>query len=477
VKKQGNIRRQKPRNRRPRRTEGSTVARAVPGTIAISAQAAAVRRATAAARATGGPQPVGGRAGPLAIAVALRDDRIALALLLTPFLIMALLLGAERTVQYTVSRTPQFIAADQPSGGVMASTAPAGQTERVAALSPVISAITPVAPAIRPLAPPPPLPGLALLIEAPPPPLPGLALLIEAPPPPLPGLALLIEAPPPPLPGLALLVEAPPPPLPGLALLIEAPPPLLPGLALLIEAPPPLLPALALFDLPAAPPVCRAGPEILEPEAMTRPAVAVPRNAVDFGFALSNAARSQLGQFVIYNPKYLRIGYPMGDVPSLFGVCTDVVVRAYRSLGIDLQALVQETRSGRGDRNIDHRRVEVIRHFLGRYGQTLPISDLAEDYQPGDIVTYHRPQNRVSTAHIAIVTDQIAPSGRPMIVHNRGWGPELEDALFVDRITGHYRFSGLAAASDREARPRAAGKRLVREAASDLVASPLPSRP
>ena len=463
MKKQGNIRRQKPRNRRPRRTEGSTVARAVPGTIAISAQAAAVRRATAAARATGGPQPVGGRAGPLAIAVALRDDRIALALLLTPFLIMALLLGAERTVRYTVSRTPQFIAADQPSGGVMASTAPAGQTERVAALSPVISAITPVAPAIRPLAPPPPLPGLALLIEAPPPPLPGLALLIEAPPPPLPGLALLIEAPPPPLPGLALLVEAPPPPLPGLALLIEAPPP--------------LLPALALFDLPAAPPVCRAGPEILEPEAMTRPAVAVPRNAVDFGFALSNAARSQLGQFVIYNPKYLRIGYPMGDVPSLFGVCTDVVVRAYRSLGIDLQALVQETRSGRGDRNIDHRRVEVIRHFLGRYGQTLPISDLAEDYQPGDIVTYHRPQNRVSTAHIAIVTDQIAPSGRPMIVHNRGWGPELEDALFVDRITGHYRFSGLAAASDREARPRAAGKRLVREAASDLVASPLPSRP
>jgi uncharacterized protein YijF (DUF1287 family) len=307
--------------------------------------------------------------------------------------------------------------------------------------------------------------------------LPGLGLLMEPPPPPLPGLALLIEPPAPPLPGLALLMEPPPPPLPGLALLMEPPPPLLPGLALLMEPPPPPLPGLALLNLPVAQPVCRAGREILEPEAVTRPAVAVPRNAVDFGLALSDAARSQLGQFVIYNPKYMRIGYPMGDVPSLFGVCTDVVVRAYRTLGIDLQALVQETRSGRGDRNIDHRRVEVVRHFLGRYGQTLPISDLAEDYQPGDIVTYHRPQNRVSTAHIAIVTDQIAPSGRPMIVHNRGWGPELEDALFVDKITGHYRFSGLAAASKREVRPRAAGRRLVREATSARVEAPLPSRP
>ncbi|MBN9267152.1 MAG: DUF1287 domain-containing protein, partial [Hyphomicrobium sp.] len=65
----------------------------------------------------------------------------------------------------------------------------------------------------------------------------------------------------------------------------------------------------------------------------------------------------------------------------------------------------------------------------------------AEDYRPGDIVTYHRPEGRISQYHIAVVTDQIAPSGRPLIVHNRGWGPQIEDALFVASITGHYRLS------------------------------------
>ena len=73
----------------------------------------------------------------------------------------------------------------------------------------------------------------------------------------------------------------------------------------------------------------------------------------------------------------------------------------------------------------------------------MPISEFAEDYRPGDIVTYYRPQNRTSTAHIAVVSDKLAPSGRLMVVHNRGWGPQLEDALFVDKITGHYRYSGM----------------------------------
>jgi uncharacterized protein YijF (DUF1287 family) len=177
---------------------------------------------------------------------------------------------------------------------------------------------------------------------------------------------------------------------------------------------------------------------------------------------LSDAAREQLGELVIYNPKYQTIGYPMGDVRSLFGVCTDVVVRAYRKLGVDLQVLIQQTRSGTGDRNIDHRRVEVVRRFLARHGQALPISDFGEDYQPGDIVTYYRPQNRSSTSHIAIVTDQLAPSGRPMIVHNRGWGPQLEDALFVDKITGHYRFTGLKTAAVSQA--ASAEGRFAREA-------------
>ena len=100
-------------------------------------------------------------------------------------------------------------------------------------------------------------------------------------------------------------------------------------------------------------------------------------------------------------------------------------------------------RSGRGDRSIDHRRTETLRRFLSTQGQSLVVTDFPEDYRPGDIVTYHRPQNRASTAHIAIVADAMAPSGRPYIIHNRGWGVQLEDALFVNRITGHYRFRSL----------------------------------
>ena len=96
----------------------------------------------------------------------------------------------------------------------------------------------------------------------------------------------------------------------------------------------------------------------------------------------------------------------------------------------------------RGDPNIDHRRTDTLRMFFTKYGQSLAPSAFGEDYKPGDIVTYYRPYSRVSRAHIAIVTDIIGPSGRPMIVHNRGWGPQIEDALFVDHLTGHYRFSG-----------------------------------
>jgi len=132
----------------------------------------------------------------------------------------------------------------------------------------------------------------------------------------------------------------------------------------------------------------------------------------------------------------------MGDVPPLFGVCTDVVVRAYRALGLDLQKLVHEAKSGSGDKNIDHRRTEVLRRFFKARGESLPITAFVEDYLPGDIVTYYRPQNRNNRSHIAIVSAMVAPSGRPMIIHNRGWGPQIEDALFVDQITGHYRYNG-----------------------------------
>ena len=140
----------------------------------------------------------------------------------------------------------------------------------------------------------------------------------------------------------------------------------------------------------------------------------------------------------------------------MFGVCTDVIIRAYRSVGVDLQALVYRSRIGRGDPSIDHRRTHVLRRFFAANGQSFPPSDVADDYLPGDIVSYHRPQNSGSQSHIAIVSNIIGVSGRPLIVHNRGWGPQIEDALFVDRITGHYRYLG-SGLSKNESGPGEAG--------------------
>ncbi len=221
-----------------------------------------------------------------------------------------------------------------------------------------------------------------------------------------------------------------------------------------------LSPSVAAADIPASnvpawPEIAvrDAEPEVAGPgargicvasaaaKAAPSPAAA-PDSPKPFGLRLAAAARAQLEDFVIYNDKYRLISYPMGDVAPLFGVCTDVIVRAYRALELDLQTLVHEARVGSGDTNIDHRRTEVLRRFFAARGAALPITDFSEDYRPGDIVTYYRPQNRGSRSHIAIVSDVIAPSGRPMIIHNRGWGPQMEDALFVDRITGHYRYQG-----------------------------------
>lgn len=219
-------------------------------------------------------------------------------------------------------------------------------------------------------------------------------------------------------------------------------------------APAPALPAaapvtpdpLAAFEAdeagrPILPGICRID-EVRRAPAATASFVPPQAGSEAFGRRLAEAAEAQVGGFVIYNDAYRSIRYPMGDVNDFFGVCTDVLVRAYRALGLDLQALVHQARAGRGDANIDHRRTEVLRRFFATHGESLPPSTFPEDYRPGDIVTYHRPQNTRSRSHIAIVSSQIAPSGRPMIVHNRGWGPQLEDALFVDEITGHYRYEG-----------------------------------
>jgi len=177
-------------------------------------------------------------------------------------------------------------------------------------------------------------------------------------------------------------------------------------------------------------------------------AMAEPKDQVLVAAALERTTHS-----VRYDGSYLAIAYPGGDVPADVGVCTDVVIRAYRTLGIDLQQRVHEDMAenfdaypsrqiwglSKPDPNIDHRRVPNLQVFFRRHGTELPVSDNPDSYSAGDVVTWMLPGN---LPHIGIVTDRVsAPSGNPMVVHNIGAGPNLEDMLFDFPITGHYRFA------------------------------------
>lgn len=175
---------------------------------------------------------------------------------------------------------------------------------------------------------------------------------------------------------------------------------------------------------------------------------------VSLGFAerLNAAALARTEAFVLYDPAYVQIAYPGGDVAENRGVCSDVVIRAYRALGVDLQKLVHEDMRAnfaaypkhwgltRPDSNIDHRRVPNLETFLRRQGAALPPSDDPADYKPGDVVAWNLRGPGGFLPHIGIVTDRIAPSGLPRIVHNIGFGPKLEDVLFSWPMTGHYRY-------------------------------------
>jgi len=169
---------------------------------------------------------------------------------------------------------------------------------------------------------------------------------------------------------------------------------------------------------------------------------------------LSAAAIERTHHQVRYDSAYVRIPYPGGDVPADTGVCTDEVIRAYRSLGVDLQKVVHEDmvqnfsaypRSWRWllakpDPNIDHRRVPNLMVFFSRKGESLPITGRADDYSPGDLVTWDLGGG---VPHIGIVVDRKSPqTGRYMVVHNIGAGPQMEDVLFNWRITGHFRYFG-----------------------------------
>ena len=169
---------------------------------------------------------------------------------------------------------------------------------------------------------------------------------------------------------------------------------------------------------------------------------------------LVDAATAQVGKTLTYDPAYVSLKYPNGDVPIEKGVCSDVVIRAYRAQGIDLQKLVHEDMKKnfslypkiwglkKTDANIDHRRVPNLQVFFTRHGKSLGVSENPADYKAGDIVTWNLRGPRDPLPHIGIVTDKTSDDGkRPLMAHNIGQGAQVEDMLFTYTVTGHYRYA------------------------------------
>ena len=186
--------------------------------------------------------------------------------------------------------------------------------------------------------------------------------------------------------------------------------------------------------------------------AQDPPAISPARQ--EFLQKLVDAAVERTRHTVRYDPAYVRIPYPNGDVPANTGVCTDEIIRVYRAVGIDLQKEVHEDMLhnfsaypnqrrwllAHTDTNIDHRRVPNLMAFFARKGEQLPVSERSEDYSPGDLVTWDLGGN---VPHIGIMVDRKSErTGHYLIVHNIGRGPQMEDVLFNWRITGHYRYFG-----------------------------------
>jgi uncharacterized protein len=174
--------------------------------------------------------------------------------------------------------------------------------------------------------------------------------------------------------------------------------------------------------------------------------ISIPPKAL----AIANAAVSLTQQKVVYDPAYFAIPYPNGDVPADKGVCTDVVIRTYRKLGIDLQQKVHEDMTKhfnlypkiwglkKTDTNIDHRRVPNLQVYFKRFGTVKTISDAPSQFQAGDIVTWDLGRG---LTHIGIVSNRKSSDGkRYLIVHNIGNGQELSDCLFSYTMTGHYAY-------------------------------------
>jgi hypothetical protein len=220
---------------------------------------------------------------------------------------------------------------------------------------------------------------------------------------------------------------------------------------------PKLLVVLAALSLNA----CDAAPQIPQSKTLDALFGRVEREHVNkdwrdtqlaFGLRLSAAAEERATHSVVYDAAYEKIAYPHGDVAPGRGVCSDEVVRAYRLVGIDLQRLVHEDMARAfhvypkrwgltvPDRNIDHRRVPNLATFFTRHGTSLKPTTNGDDYKPGDIVAWALADGR---PHIGLVTERRSADGtRPLVMHNIGAGPQIEDMLFGLTITGHYRYGG-----------------------------------
>ena len=178
------------------------------------------------------------------------------------------------------------------------------------------------------------------------------------------------------------------------------------------------------------------------------------------GDTLAEAARARTRAAVTYDPAYVVLAYPGGDPPADRGVCSDVVVRSYRTaLAVDLQERVHRDMAAhfdayparrlwgqrRPDPSIDHRRVPNLMRFFERQGAALPVTRDPADYRPGDVVAWNlNPDGFLP--HIGIVVRAAGARGEPEVVHNIGRGPRQEAILFDYPILGHYRWFGDAAA-------------------------------
>ena len=200
----------------------------------------------------------------------------------------------------------------------------------------------------------------------------------------------------------------------------------------------------------AEPPAAAAVAESPRSAGATQPAAILtgPGAVVsDPGLALARAAAAQVGVTLLYDPAYRRLDYPGGDVPVERGVCTDVVVRAFRALGVDLQREVHEDMRRsfaaypqlwgltRPDPNIDHRRVPNLMRWLERRGKRVPAGAPA---LPGDVVAWRLPSGIL---HVGVVSEQLVAGGsHHLVVHNIGAGARREDVLLAFERIGHYRW-------------------------------------